>query len=508
MLFNAYIWGLYTQSEQGQTAIVKFSTVSSTTLEELFGLGEYFWQLAGDDEQFWGRNELRFNLSGLIDAFAAKREINDWESAKLLYGELLEAGIPLLHTTAADVELGFGCWGKGAEGGTDWVRIIEEMSFGLYLAHPAFFLPYLFQNKFYQFQKLCEAFEIPLPPVPGKRDLKVRLFYYFQINQAIQEFRQLHGLSPAEMCAFLYDFAPNTLMKQDAELPEPSKVWLITGGAGDNGDFYFLDNSTPDSTSHWQGNIDTRRGDILLMYCISPRSYIHSIWRATTDGFHDPFFFYHSTIWISSPIRTVPVTFKEMKEHPLLSQKGAIRAHFQGPSGKAFTVQEYQAVLEIMTNKGQDISLLPKIRQTTFLPDAELVSERDVELKLIEPFLRSIGYSETDWIRQMPVSMGRGERNYPDYVFSAMTKKGEEKAQMLLESKFRIRTRRELTAAYYQAKSYALRLQAQIMAVAAIEGIWIFKDKNGFSMDNVVYKDWKELENPDLLHEIRKLMGK
>lgn len=508
MLFNAYIWGLYAQSEQGRATISKFATIVSTQLEEQFGLGEYYWQTSGDDEQFWGANELRFNLSGIIEAFASQHEIRDWESAKLLYDELLESGIPLLHTNAAAVELGFLCWGRGNEGETDWIRSIEEMSFGLYLAHPEYFLPYLFQNKFYQFQKLCETFNIPLPPVPGKRDMKRRTGYYFQINQALHEFRQLHGLSNAEMCAFLYDFAPNVVLKQDDGLPEPSKVWLITGGTGSNGDFEFLDATTTNSTHHWQGNIDTRRGDILLMYCVSPRSYIHSIWRATTDGFHDPFFFYHSTIWISSPLKTVPVTFKEMKEHPLLSQKGAVRAHFQGPSGKAFTVQEYQAVLEIMASKGQDISQLPTIRQTTFFPDAELVSERDVELKLIEPFLSSIGYSETDWIRQMPVSMGRGERNYPDYVFGAHTKKGEEKAQMLLESKFRIRTRRELTDAYCQAKSYALRLQARIMAVATVEGIWIYKDKYGFSMDKVLYRDWKEVESPDVLHEIRKLMGR
>ena len=508
MLFNTYIWGLYTQSDQGQANIEKFSTISSEMLEEQFGLGEYFWQLDGDDEQFWGTNELRFNLSSLIEAFAAKREINDWETARRLYGELLEAGIPLLHTNTAGVELGFFCWGKAGGREADWVNIIEEMSFGLYLAHPDFFLPYLFQNKFYQFQKLCEAYAIPLPPVPGKRDMKARIFYYLQINQALQEFRQLRCLSPAEMCAFLYDFALNALMKQDAELPEPSKVWLIAGGTGENGDFDFLDTCTADSISHWQGNIDTRRGDILLMYCVSPRSYIHSIWRATTDGFYDPFFFYHTTIWIGSPSKTVPVTFKEMKEHPLLSQKGAIRSHFQGASGKAFTVQEYQSILEIMANKGQDITLLPVIRRTTFLPDVELLSERDVELKLIEPFLRRIGYTETDWIRQMPVSMGRGERNYPDYVFSAETKKGEEKARMLIESKFHIRTRRELTDAYCQAKSYALRLQAEIMAVAAVEGFWIYKDKNGFSMDNIFYKDWKELEDPDILREVQKLLGK
>lgn len=508
MLFNSYIWSLCKQSDQGAEMISRFAFLTSATLENEFKLGEYFWSLEGEDKQFWGVDELRFNLSELVESFAFDRKVEDTTSAEVLYEELIQTGIPLLHPNAVGNVVGFYCWGAGEDAVADWIRIVEEMSFGLYLAHPNYFLPYMFQNKFYQFQKICDVFGIPLPSVPGKQDWKGRAFYYFRLNQALREFRQLHQLTPSEMCAFLYGFASDYLQEQEAELPAPSKVWLITGGSGGNGDFDFLDRSNAVSTSHWQGNIDTRRGDILLMYCVSPRSCIHSIWRATTDGFHDPFFFYHSTIWIGFPIKTTPVTFKEMKEHPLLSQKGAVRAHFQGPSGKAFTVEEYQAVLEIMEKKGQNINLLPTIQQTTFLPDEELTSERDVEIKLIEPFLQKIGYQEKDWIRQMPVSMGRGERNYPDYVFGAQTKKGEEKAGMLIESKFRIRTHRELTDAYCQAKSYALRLQTQIMAVAAVEGVWIYKDKNGFSMDNVVYKDWKELENPDVLHEVRKLMGK
>lgn len=137
-----------------------------------------------------------------------------------------------------------------------------------------------------------------------------------------------------------------------------------------------------------------------------------------------------------------------------------------------------------------------------------MTSERDVEIKLIEPFLKRIGYQEKDWVRQMPVSMGRGERNYPDYVFAAQTKKGEEKGSMVLESKFRIGTRRELMDAYCQAKSYALRLQAKTMIVAAVEGIWIFRDKNGFSLEQTTHRNWKELENPDTLHEVRGVIGK
>ena len=136
------------------------------------------------------------------------------------------------------------------------------------------------------------------------------------------------------------------------------------------------------------------------MYIVSPHKYIHSIWRACSDGFIDPFFHYHSSIWISGRIKTQSVYFKELKQHPLLSQKPAVKGHFQGPNGKTpFTAEEYEVILEIMKNKGQDLSVLPKIPWSKELPQVDLQDERDVELHLIEPFLKRLGYNESDWIR-------------------------------------------------------------------------------------------------------------
>jgi hypothetical protein len=71
----------------------------------------------------------------------------------------------------------------------------------------------------------------------------------------------------------------------------------------------------------------------------------------------------------------------------------------------------------------------------------------------------------------MPVKMGRGERNYPDYCFGANPVRGEETAKMILESKYEIKTQKELLDAYFQTKSYAMRLQVEKFAIAAREGI-------------------------------------
>jgi hypothetical protein len=76
-----------------------------------------------------------------------------------------------------------------------------------------------------------------------------------------------------------------------------------------------------------------------------------------------------------------------MTSHPLLSKKAAIKGHLQGPSGKPFSAEEYQAILDVMKQKGQDVSLLPKIDVIDYLPSVELEDERSVEINLIEPFL-------------------------------------------------------------------------------------------------------------------------
>jgi hypothetical protein len=138
-----------------------------------------------------------------------------------------------------------------------------------------------------------------------------------------------------------------------------------------------------------------------------------------------------------------------------------------------------------------------------------VTNERDVELKFVEPLLRDLGYSDKDWIRQLPVRMGRGTPYYPDYAFHAsLKKKGEESAGMVLEAKYRLATRSDLEEAYIQAKSYALRLQSQVLVLAAIDGLWIFvSGKAGFTLKPALEVAWADLANPDAFHRVKSLMG-
>jgi len=105
--------------------------------------------------------------------------------------------------------------------------------------------------------------------------------------------------------------------------------------------------------------------------------------------------------------------------------------------------------------------------------------------------------------------MGRGERNYPDYAVGAKARRGEENAKMVLESKYQLSARPEFIDSFYQVKSYALRLQCRVMAMASKEGIWVFPPENGsFDSANHVHKTWGELSHPDAFHQILCLIGR
>lgn len=138
-----------------------------------------------------------------------------------------------------------------------------------------------------------------------------------------------------------------------------------------------------------------------------------------------------------------------------------------------------------------------------------LTTERDVEVALVEPLLSRLGYTEKDWLRQMPLRMGRGERIYPDYVFGAQATGGEERADMVLEAKFTIGSKRALRETYLQAVSYAYRLRARVVMLAAREGLWLFEQKRGsFSLEHSSLYDWDVLQHPNALFQPKKALSK
>ena len=498
MRFNKYIWDLYKDSTNYKDCIVKWDLSNGfpnndfaddapkSVIDNLLknGLSQY---LIGS----------KVNWSRFIFDFISKKTDFSIDNIREVYKSWIDTGVQIndfVGIEPKDYQF--------------WTSEISFISTVLYSKYPEYFFPYILDCEFDKFTNICNEFNIPIPGVPHKKDWDKRALYYIDLCEALNEFRKINNFSPQDLCAFLYDFAPSILTElEDTELPYPSKVWFV---GGNKNDFDFLDNATLDSKNHWQGNIDAKKGDIVVMYCLSPRSYIHSIWRVIGNGFADPFFYYYSVVALSYPIKIdIQVNQKDLENNSVWSQNPLVRKNLQGINGYPIKYSEYLELLSMFKSKGQNITNLPTIKPTSKFDSEDLNSERDVEIKLIEPFLLLLKYKTTDWIRQMPVKMGRGERNYPDYCFRAITQRGEEFAKMILESKWEIKTNKDLQEAYFQAKSYAIRLQSECFVIAAMEGIWIFYPKKfTYRFDDYLHYNWVDIENPDILHKLKNMIGK
>jgi hypothetical protein len=513
MQFNCYIWDLYRNSPEGQAAIQRDVTEHWCILDNSGDIRQetgFTSEVFGFENVENGESDiLAVNLKDLLHEFTEDILINDSKEADELFIEMIDDGWEIPVNVGEENQ-----WviliGGGLEDDAVYRQVfttITGLSAGLHAAHSEYFIPYFFIKRFDHLTKICHFFSITLPDAPTKQQKRERALYYLEINRVLQAFRHEHGLSPEELNAFLYDFAPrNVKLTNTNTLPEASRVWFSIGNTVD---FQYLDEANEESISFWQGNLEARRGDIVLMWCASPRSYLHSIWRVVDDGFNDPFFYYYNSIRVGHPLKIPPIPFKTFVQDPFLSTSPAVKAHFQGRSGSALSLEEYQAICGLIRQAGFDTTLLPTAPSELTLGDLTLNNERDVETQLLEPLLLKLGFTATDWVRQLPVRMGRGQRNYPDYVLGCDLKPGEESAISVLECKFRISSPKELKDAFLQAKSYALRLQAQSLTLADARGIWIFQQRSdGFVFDAFTFKVWKELTHPDILHEISLIFGK
>ena len=327
---------------------------------------------------------------------------------------------------------------------------IEYISLVLHYLNPDYFFPYFFLDHFFKLEAIFHEFNIPLPNIPSKVKHKERLYYYFDLCRALYEFRISNKLSPNELNVFLYYFAKNLIDNIDIreeELPEPTKVYI--SGATKMDCIETIANADKNTRTLWAGNVNTLPGDIIIIYGVAPFSQINSIWRAISKGFFDPFSYWFNLIWVGNPIKINPISYQELVDNKIWGKKGIVKSHMQGVSGVQCSVEEYNEIVNIQKIKKFKIDILPIIKGPQLHIGNELNTEQDVEVYLLEPLLKKLGFSKQDWIRQMSLRMGRGERIYPDYAIKANTKKGEETAEFIWEAKYRISNQRQISEAFF-----------------------------------------------------------
>lgn len=478
---NKQLWILYKESKRGKECIEMFNPDA----EDVYEVGNALFEFSHKTDSlsvvqnclaqfdvfcgnFFNSEFTEKLCDGARESFAYVME--NYELKDLLLGE------------EGNIELGDLIMAKNKF--RNKAALVQAMSVFLYL-HFNFFKPMLYSSRFDVIQRNCDKLGIELPPIPRTKDYKEYLLYYYDICTIWNEFQRENGLNDAECCACIYDFA--TMLQETnsaTTLPKPTNVWMT--GAGGNGDFDVLDKLTRESCADngqiWACNERTRRGDIIVMYCLSPRSYIHSIWRANSGGQFNPFDYYHCRTTVTDGLATPHISFNDLKADSYFSQVPIVRRNLQGINGVQLSAKDYAELLRLITEKGGVPSNYPKLFESGNIDFGEIKIEKDVEEKILIPMLKRLGYEENDWTRQLSQKAGRGLKAIPDFVFFPKGEKHFASAPFVIEAKFDMSTAIELRNAFSQCLSYARMLRSSLMTVCDKERLIVYKvNDNGIS---------------------------
>jgi hypothetical protein len=482
MKFSQYIWDLYKQSNKGRKAIKSFDLKTGIDIKKHLKaynniLFEKFKWIEDMSETAYC-----YNVSDSGDPPSSfDKAVQFYED--VIYFGIYENGTRIIELK--DYKL--------------MLLINTALSYSLYAYSPEYYFPNLFTFNFITLNRIADNFEIDLPSVPKKSNYKARCMYYMDLCRAFYDFRIKNNLSPPELCAFLYDFAPESIKQKEIPMPNPSQAWFIGGSLSES--------KKHGEVNFWQSNAETRKGDILVMYEISPISAVTSVWRAKSDGIIDPFFHYYSNTFITDEIQVPHISIDELKTDKYFSNNPLVRKNFQGVNGWQITSEDYSELLRMIKDKGGETKKLPELYRPVIKRNFSISCEKDVERELLEPFLKELGISQNNYIKQLSIHAGRGSRIYPDYALFYDDSPGYEKAKVLIEAKYLMKNNQEIEQCFKQARSYANILESSVIVLCDRDCLMVYVKDNGFDRQQYIKYYWEGLQTPDKFNEIRKIIN-
>ena len=383
-----------------------------------------------------------------------------------------------------------------------------QITLNLYAICPKFFFPNLFVMNFIALQKFFDKYSLTLPEIPSRTDWKGRCMYYMEICKIVYQFRIDNELSPAELCALMFEYAQGHVDVKEEALPEPSQAWLIGGTSGDgeiNANYRF-----------WQANPDTKRGDILIHYEKYPIKAITAVWRAEENGIVDPLFYYYSNTYAGHKMDVPHITLDELKNdeffrNPLSPVGKLINKNFQGVNGWTVSGEDYKHFLDLWKAKGYDTSKLPKLYAPELPNGVIIVHESDVSNQLLRPTLNSMGWKEgVDYKPEVHFKAGRGSAKRPDFCLHVTGEGDDLEAKVIFECKLYMKNGKEIESNFTKGSSYAKWGNAQVLVLCDKVQILVYERHNG-SFDRNKFKKfyWKEVMggNPDKYNELKRLLS-
>lgn len=374
-----------------------------------------------------------------------------------------------------------------------------------YCSAPDINFPYLFPKSFYKLEEICLMFEIQIPALPPKTDYKARYEYYRKLSDALTAWRVNEGLSPIEFCVFLYGFAlkyAGSIIQ--SQRGRTKRIYLLIASPEDQ-KVFVSENYRSDRTQVWQGCEEMRPGDIALMWERKPKSRMTSVWDILSSGFDDPFAYYSGRVYIGNCRRIPEISFKELESNPIWHGTSLVKCHLQSRRPPAVSSECYDAIKQIVLSKDAafDCSVLPSTPETIDFSVLNIQKEHDVETRLLEPFLKELGFVESDWRYQDVMRIGRANSARPDYIVNFRGQGDHKTADFVFEAKETISTDKQLKRDYGQVYAYAKLYYAKIVSLVAKEGVWIFHGRDRFEFPRRQFFAWTDIRHPDVMSKLK-----
>ncbi len=231
------------------------------------------------------------------------------------------------------------------------------------------------------------------------------------------------------------------------------------------------------------------------------------MWQAVAPGCNDPLFSHYRYVYYGRPHNIPHVTYKTFSTDPVLKDTSLARTKMSKMDGGRLKPSDYMRLLDVAAMQGPVPDKTPQIELKESFADGETFElERDVEIKLLEPLLERLGWSPSDWCRQMPLRIGRGISKYPDYVVNPVYDLNRPSGDIVLEAKLTIPTQKQFEHDKGQVATYSRLLNAKWAVLVAKEGIWV----SNSAQDYLTYQSWTwaDLENADRIAELKRMIGK
>ena len=507
-MFNRYVWDNYLQSGGSNTVeLFRQNLTEEITQDFVYEIKNFHRIYMPNEKVLDLETEQLEDAKDFIQQRHSRNE-NDTDEAPVTQNKEAHDNVDwykLTEEVLSDIYL----WLSDDGNNTD-KETFEEFTYSLAyystlfsIDFPELFVPYYFQLNFNVLELIASEFDIALPIIPIKKDYKGRFFYYGEVCFALKEFQRKYELDDYELCAFLYDFAPkyvggcaSYIIDLD-KLPEAKSAFFI--GSSKKDLFYTED---IDALTIWQCNPETRAGDMIVMYLLSPDSAVRSVWRSRSVGFNDPFFYYYRCTYMGNPVQIQPVSLDDMRKDKLLSEMWIVRKNMQGLNGVELKPSEFNRILDLAKSD------IPRLNYDTPDNNSEFNRERDVENKLVKPLLERLDYSASDYIQQLYIEIGNHNHALiPDFVLLPSKSHGRQIAFAVLEAKLSITNQKQLEETITQARSYAKLLGAKYQMIASKEKVWLFSEKDDLAKE-IFSACWSDLHDPDTFSQLYKFVGK